>query len=59
MYKIKYGGIIVWDNSERERYRNNPVFMDNILKRIEKPGPTPLSKDFTLTTFFKKVKIVH
>ena len=52
--KLKDNGIIVWDNSERERYREDDSFQIPIFNKIELPGTTPFSKEFTLTTIFKK-----
>lgn len=52
--KLKDNGIIVWDNSERERYRTDETFQSPDFIKLEMPGPTPFSKDFTLTTIFKK-----
>jgi hypothetical protein len=52
--KLKRGGLLVWDNSERPRY--NVKFKEDLypLRRMELPGPTPFSKYFTLTTVFIK-----
>ena len=52
--KLKKGGIIVWDNTERSRYRDNFFSQPHNLKKIEVPGPTAFSNDFTLTTIFNK-----
>jgi hypothetical protein len=46
--KIKNEGIIVFDNTERDRYRNK--FISNDF--IDLAGPTPYSKVFTITTIF-------
>ena len=53
--KLKKGGLIVWDNTERDRYRENFKISKHLLKKIEVPGPTPFSAFFTVTTIFKKI----
>jgi hypothetical protein len=52
--KIKNTGLIVWDNSERARYRLDFEDICKYFNKIELPGPTPFSKNFTVTTIFKK-----
>jgi hypothetical protein len=52
--KLKNGGRLVWDNTERERYREYFENSSHSLKKIEVPGPTPFSRYFTLTTIFIK-----
>jgi hypothetical protein len=52
--KLKKGGILVWDNTERSRYRDFFKMNTSGFKRIELPGPTPFSRFFTLTTIFIK-----
>lgn len=50
--KIRKGGIIVWDNTERQRYRMAVKEIHEDFSIIELPGPTPFSKSFTITTLF-------
>jgi hypothetical protein len=52
--KLKKGGLLVWDNTERDRYREYFENSSYSLKKIEVPGPTPFSRYFTLTTIFVK-----
>jgi hypothetical protein len=52
--KLKKGGLLIWDNTERERYREYFQNSSLALKVIEVPGPTPFSRYFTLTTIFVK-----
>jgi hypothetical protein len=52
--RLRKGGLIVWDNSERERYRDFFSSDNKGLKRLEFPGPTPFSRYFTQTTIFIK-----
>jgi hypothetical protein len=52
--KIKTGGLLIWDNTERSRYRISINKGFKSLRKIELPGPTPYSKYFTLTSIFVK-----
>lgn len=52
--KLRKGGLIVWDNSERSRYRDFFTSNPMGLRKLEFPGPTPFSRYFTLTTVFIK-----
>lgn len=54
MSKIKIGGYIIVDNSEREFYFEN-VNLDNF-SRKDFFGPGPYAKQFWQTTFFKRIK---
>lgn len=52
--KLRKGGLIVWDDTDRDRYRENFKISRQSLKKIEVPGPTPFSAFFTATTIFIK-----
>lgn len=53
--KIKKGGLIVFDNTERDRYRQVFYLADKNFIKMELPGPTPFSKSFTITTIFLRI----
>lgn len=53
--KIKKGGLIVFDNTERTRYRQVFNLANKNFIMMEFPGPTPFSKTFTITTIFLRI----
>jgi len=59
--KIKPGGYLVVDNSERTYYFNGNDFLSNRneWKSSHFIGPTPYSFQFSKTSFFQKLHIVH
>lgn len=52
--KVKRDGIIVFDNTERIRYRTYFKQVKGTFTKLEFPGPTPFTKLFTVTTVFIK-----
>ena len=54
--KVKPGGFIIVDNSEREYYFNNIKFDDESWKRKDFPGPIPYTYNFSQTSLFQKIK---
>ena len=50
---LKSGGVILWDNSDREKYREGCQFLqDSGFRRIEFIGPTPLENQKSETSVF-------
>lgn len=56
--KLKSGGLLVLDNSDREYYTTffKEKLSSNFSKIIENVGPSPYSREFTKTTIWKKNK---
>ena len=54
--KVKPGGFIIVDNSDREYYFNNIKFDDESWKRKDFPGPIPYTYNFSQTSLFQKIK---
>ena len=54
--KIKVGGYIVWDNTDRSYYLENIDKLQEDLPRIDFPGPCPYIKYFTQTSVWSKHK---
>lgn len=54
--KIKEGGYLIVDNSERKYYLEPFDFDKNNWNRMDFAGPVPFSYDFSKTTIFQKVK---
>lgn len=56
--KIKIGGYIIWDNTDRESYLWLVNKNYDNLEFIDLPGPSPYSEFFTRTCAWKKIKDV-
>ena len=54
--KIKEGGIIIWDNTERERYQEAIRRASKTLKLRDFPGPSPYVSFFTKTSIWKRIQ---
>jgi predicted SAM-dependent methyltransferase len=54
--KVKVGGYLVWDNSDRPYYLQNLRPSPDEWSRTDLPGPSPYSDFFTQTSVFRKRK---
>jgi len=54
--KVKCGGYIVWDNTDRQSYSNLVNSAHEGLEFIDFPGPSPYADFFTRTSIWKKNK---
>ena len=56
MQKIRQGGYLIVDNSERRYYfkNNESLFNRNLWEQYHFTGPVPYTFDFSQTSFFKK-----
>ncbi|PWT96526.1 MAG: hypothetical protein C5B52_15490 [Bacteroidetes bacterium] len=54
--KIKNGGYIIIDNSDREYYFEKTNFKNGNWKRIDFPGPIPYTYNFSKTSLIQKIK---
>ena len=54
--KVKAGGCIMWDNTERSYYLENIQHLQSELRRVDFPGPGPYVAFFTQTSIWVKQK---
>jgi hypothetical protein len=54
--KLKEGGIIMWDNTERERYQEAIQKASKSLKTRDFPGPSPYVPSFAKTSIWKRIQ---
>jgi len=51
--KVKRTGLLVWDNTNRDRYQPAMELVPDRFKFIDYPGPTPFLPHFTKTSIWK------
>jgi len=53
--KLRTGGLIVWDNMERDYYWKATQLLTVGYRMIDCPGPCPFLRHFTRTTIWQKL----